>query len=490
MWVPGGYRNLSRPFAMPTRKLTQAMVDRLTALPDGGDLWVWDAKLSGFGVRVRPSGRKSWVYTYRAGGRTAKKRRLVLGDDSLTLEQARAKAIEAMGRVEKARKNEGLDPIEAKRAGERERLHVEALPTVATAYAAWLGTLTRVKPRVRAGYLSLFTNHAQTIAAIRVDEVTSEMVGKIQVGLESKPIAFNRLQARLRTFFKWCESQQYRPRHSNPTDGVKPYREEEKDRPLTAEQLTAVFDAITRAETEGVPVSPERTGRTSGSVVDRPSRGPEMRARRVAKGQAPDRARSYTMQQPRAKRGPRPAAADAPPRLARISPTAAAALRLLLITGWREQEVLALRWADVNMDTGAADLSDTKTGRSLRPLSDAAVALLRSLPRLDGCPFVFPSARRRKDGTVGPLTDISSGWYNVRHAAGVKHRLHDLRHTVATHAASSGMDLYLLMRMLGHKDTRSVLRYAKHDMASLRTAANTAAAIIESYKPRPALKLA
>lgn len=475
---------------MPTRKLTQSLVDQLTAMPDGSDLWVWDTKLSGFGIRVRPSGRKSWVFTYRAGGRTAKKRRLVLGDESLTLEKARAKAVEAMARVEKARKNEGLDPIEAKRAGERERLHVEALPTVATAYSTWLGTLTHVKPRVREGYRSLFTHHARAIAGLRVDEVTTAHIEAQKATLSDKPITFNRLHARLRTFFKWCERQQYRPRHSNPTEGVGPHKEEEEDRPLTAEQLTAVYEAITRAETEGVPVSPEREGRTSGSVVARPSRGAEARARREAKGQAPERARSYTMKQPRAKRGPRAAAPDAPPRLAKISPTAAAALRLLLITGWREQEVLSLRWADVNMDMGTADLSDTKTGRSLRPLSDPAVALLRSLAKVDGCPYVFPSARRRKDGTTGPLTDISSAWYNVRHAAGVKHRLHDLRHTMATHAVSNGMDLHLLMRMLGHKDIRSVLRYAKHNMASLRTAANTAAAIIESYKPRPVLKLA
>lgn len=478
-WVP----EPEPPFAMPTRKLTPSLVDQLTAMPDGSDLWVWDTKISGFGIRVRPSGRKSWVFTYRAGGRSAKKRRLVLGDGSLTFEQARGKAKEAMARVEKARKNEGLDPIEAKRAGERERLHLEALPTVATAYSTWLGTLTRVKPRVREGYRSLFTHHAQPIAAIRVDQVAAEHVEALHVALAAMPATANRLRARLRTFFGWCASRGYRPRHSNPTDDVTPYPEAEEDRPLTAEQLTAVYEAITRAETEGVPVSPERAGRTSGSVVARPSRGAEMRARREAKGQAPERARSYTMQQPRAKRGPRAAAPDAPPRLAKISPTAAAALRLLLITGWREQEVLSLRWADVNMDTGVADLSDTKTGRSLRPLSDAAVALLRSLPQVDGCPYVFPSARRRKDGTTGPLTDISSAWYNVRHAAGVKHRLHDLRHTVATHAVSSGMDLHTVGAMLGHKDYRSTLRYAKHNMASLRTAANTAAAIIESYKP-------
>jgi integrase len=477
---------------MPSGKLrlTQAMVDAVPVPAQAdGRLLVYDETTVGLVLIVRPTGKRTWFLRYRPGGRGVKDRWHKLGDGSLPLKAARAAAVTKLGEVQSAKDGKGQAPHEARQQAKRARMKAEAIPTTGDAYTTWLGTLARVKPTVREGYRSLFIQHGQPIAALRVDQVTTREVEALHVGLAAMPVTANRLRARLRTFFTWCEARGYRPRHSNPTDDVKPYPEEEKDRPLTREQLTAVFAAISRAETEGVPVAPERQGRTSGSVAVRPSRAAEMRARREAKGQAPTRARSYTMTQPRAKRGARPDTVAMPLRIARISATAAAALRLLLLTGWREQEVLSLQWVHVNTEIGVADLSDTKTGRSLRPLSDAAVLLLRDLPKLDGCPYVFPSARQRKDGTVGPLTDISSAWYNVRHAAGITARLHDLRHTVASHAVSSGMDLHTVGAMLGHKDYRSTLRYAKHNMASLRAAANQAAAIIESAKPSPKLRV-
>jgi integrase len=467
-----------------TVKLTQAAVDAVTPpTPEQGRLLAYDATVTGLVLSVRPSGHRTWMLRYRPGGRGTKDRWVTVANGAVPLKEAREIARRMLADVAKAKAGEGQAPHEKRQQATRTRQAEEAIPATGDAYTTWLGTLARVKPTVREGYRSLFVQHGQPIAALRVDQVTPREVEALHVGLVAMPVTANRLRARLRTFFAWCEARGYRSRHSNPTDDVEPYPEEEKDRPLTREQLTAVYAAIARAETDGVPVAPERQGRTSGSVVARPSRAAEMRARREAKGQAPARARLYTMATPRAKRGARVASPDAPPRIARISPTAAAALRLLLLTGWREQEVLSLEWAHVNMDTGVADLPGTKSGRSLRPLSDAAVALLKSLPKLDGCPYVFPSARRRKDGSTVPLSDISSAWYNVRHAAGITARLHDLRHTVASQAVSSGMDLHTVGAMLGHKDYRSTLRYAKHNMASLRAAANQAAAIIESAQP-------
>lgn len=473
-----------------TVKLTQAAVDAVTPpTPADGRLLAYDATVTGLVLCVRPSGHRTWMLRYRPGGRGTKDRWVTVANGAVPLKDAREIARRMLADVAKAKAGEGQAPHEKRDTARRSRQAVEAIPTVSAAYATWLGTLTHLKPAVRKGYRSLFAQHgADALGALRVDRVEPSHIEALKVALQSMPITANRLRARLRTFFTWCEGMGYRPRRSNPTDDVKPYKEREGDRPLSREDVAALFTAIARAETEGVPIAPERQGRGRGTMSERPSRAAEMRARREANGQAPERARAYVMRQPRGARGPRPTSEVTAPRLARISPAAAAALRLLLLTGWREQEVLSLQWAFVNTDTGVADLPDTKGGRSLRPLSDAAVALLKSLPRVEGCAYVFPSARARKDGTIGPLVDIASAWLNVRHAAGVTARLHDLRHTVASQAVSHGVDLHTVGAMLGHKDHRSTLRYAKYDMRSLREAANTVAGIIEGT--RPSLRIA
>ena len=62
-----------------------------------------------------------------------------------------------------------------------------------------------------------------------------------------------------------------------------------------------------------------------------------------------------------------------------------------MLTGWREQEALTLRWDALDFDRSIATLVDTKTGKSQRPLSTSAIVLLKALPRIHGSPYVFPS---------------------------------------------------------------------------------------------------
>src|SRR5262245_9019205 len=64
-----------------------------------------------------------------------------------------------------------------------------------------------------------------------------------------------------------------------------------------------------------------------------------------------------------------------------IWPAAVAATRFLALTGWRSGEVLGLRWDEVDLSRHTAILGDTKTGKSIRPLSYAACDVLRKLNR-------------------------------------------------------------------------------------------------------------
>jgi integrase len=63
---------------------------------------------------------------------------------------------------------------------------------------------------------------------------------------------------------------------------------------------------------------------------------------------------------------------------------------LMVLAGWRRGEVLGLRWSEIDSPRRTARLADTKTGASLRPLSDAACAMISTQPR--NGEVVFPSS--------------------------------------------------------------------------------------------------
>ena len=127
-----------------------------------------------------------------------------------------------------------------------------------------------------------------------------------------------------------------------------------------------------------------------------------------------------------------------------------------MLTGWREKEALTLRWDAVNLATRTAMLEDTKSGRSDRPLPAPAVELIAAQVKLEGSDYVFPGQIEEQ-----PLQEIQRLWYAVRHHAGLEDvRLHDLRHTVASFAGAQGYSLFLIWKLLGHKDQRSTARYA------------------------------
>jgi integrase len=133
-----------------------------------------------------------------------------------------------------------------------------------------------------------------------------------------------------------------------------------------------------------------------------------------------------------------------------------AAIRLLLFTGARLSEILGLEWDWVDFDRGEARLPDSKTGAKTVQLPAPALEVLASLPRLDGNPYVI-SGRR----TGAHLVNVGKPWRRIRKAAGLDGlRIHDLRHAFAGIAASSGMGLPIIGKMLGHAQPATTARYA------------------------------
>ena len=135
---------------------------------------------------------------------------------------------------------------------------------------------------------------------------------------------------------------------------------------------------------------------------------------------------------------------------------AAAALRLIMLTGCRVGEVLTLKWSDVDRKAGEFRLRDAKTGARMVPLTPAALEVLAGVKRVRRSPWVFPGGRPDRH-----LSQLTTAWHRVRERAEVEDvRIHDLRHSFASRALAVGLALPMIGRLLGHTDIGSTARYA------------------------------
>ena len=157
-----------------------------------------------------------------------------------------------------------------------------------------------------------------------------------------------------------------------------------------------------------------------------------------------------------------------------VSPYAIAALRLLMLTGCRLNEILTLRWDDVDRTAGEFRLRDGKTGARMVPLTPTADAVLAGIERVPANPWIIAG---KQPGTH--LTTITAEWYRLRARAGLDDvRIHDLRHSYASRALAAGESLSMIGKLLGHADIQSTARYAHLARETERTSADRVGASI------------
>ncbi|MEA2011749.1 MAG: tyrosine-type recombinase/integrase [Verrucomicrobiota bacterium] len=147
------------------------------------------------------------------------------------------------------------------------------------------------------------------------------------------------------------------------------------------------------------------------------------------------------------------------------------AIKLLLLTGTRKNEVLKLKWENVNLEKKTFYLTTTKNGipRTVL-LNDLALGVLESMKafRQMNNPYVFVSKR----GSVnGHIVEPKKVFFGALETAGIEHcRLHDLRHTYASILVNNGVSLYKVKELLGHRDISVTQRYSHLQDDSLREA--------------------
>jgi len=132
------------------------------------------------------------------------------------------------------------------------------------------------------------------------------------------------------------------------------------------------------------------------------------------------------------------------------------AIKLIALTGCRKSEVTDLEWTHIDWENANLQLPDTKTGYRNIPIAGEALNLLRKMEDEKSCDrWVFPNS------VGGPLRDIRKTWLMATKRAqlpGV--RIHDLRHSYASMAISSGSSLYEVSKILGHRCQETTARYA------------------------------
>lgn len=147
------------------------------------------------------------------------------------------------------------------------------------------------------------------------------------------------------------------------------------------------------------------------------------------------------------------------------------AIKLLLLTGARLNEILTAEWTWINWQQKILALPDSKTGAKPVYLSDASIDLLKSqLPITQNAAsrFIFPGRFLEK-----AMVNLRKPWTRVCERLDlVGVRLHDLRHTAASVAVGQGASLAIIGRLLGHSQAQTTMRYAHVDVDPALAAAN------------------
>lgn len=132
------------------------------------------------------------------------------------------------------------------------------------------------------------------------------------------------------------------------------------------------------------------------------------------------------------------------------------AIRLLIFTGCRLNEILTLQWDFIDFHNACLRLPDSKTGAKTVYLAPPALEILSKIEREENNPYVI---RGKNDGAH--LVNLQKPWRRIRKAAELNDvRIHDLRHSFASIGAAAGLSLPMIGALLGHSDSQTTQRYA------------------------------
>ena len=400
-------------------KLTKRTVDGLQ--PVGGrDIFAWDSELRGFGVRVKPSGTKTFLIQYRnTEGRT---RRCVIGQFGvLTAELARALAQKKLASVV-----DGKDPSAERRAVRGDLTISDVCDWYLQEAQAGriLGRNRRpIKASTLAGDRSRIETHIKPLIGNRViDHLKLADIEGLQADIAAGKSARPRQPGRggqvsggagtagrcmttLRSLLN--HARRLGLIETNPANGVRIVASQKLKRRLSAGEVRHLGKVMRQLEQEGE------------------------------------------------------------------HPTGMAAIRALLMTGFRRMEVLGMRKDWIDVEGNCIAFPETKSGPQMRVAGDAALDHLAKQARTSNSPFVFPA-----DWGDGHFVGIVRVLDRLCERAGLTEVTpHTMRHTFASIAASMGLSELTVSGLLGHGARGVTQRYVHLDTALIIAADQVSAEV-------------
>ena len=392
---------------MPTSKLTKRAIDAFMSENDKQAV-LWDTELKGFGVRVLPSGLKTFIVQYR-NTEGIKRRINIARYGVLTVDQARDQA-----KLKLAAVIGGYDPaIEARQA--RQGMTVEEMCDWYLVEARTGRILGRKNLPIKASSLdkdeSLIKTHIKPLLGKRIvrhlkpadieqmqTDIKEGKTGKPRSGgrggrATGGPAAASNSVGTIQAIIGHAKHKGLLDSH--PTQGAKKLAGRKKTRRLSVAEIEMMGKAIAYAERNNE------------------------------------------------------------------NPIALGVLRTLLLTGYRREEAQAMHRAWVNGANGYVSFPDTKGGAQIRAIGPAAVKVIDSQPAIAGNPHVFPS-----EVGSGAFTAVSTCLQRVCKLAGIEDVTpHTLRHTFGSVAGDLGFSELTIRAMLGHASQNVTQDYIHIDEA-------------------------
>jgi integrase len=400
-------------------KLTKKNVDALQHEPDR-DVFAWDAEVRGFGVRLKPSGTRTFLIQYRNAERRT--RRFVIGQYGiLTVELARDLAKKKLASV-----IDGGDPAAERRAA-REGMTVAEVCDWYLQEAEAGRLLGRNRRPIKASSVAGDRS--------RIDQHIRPLIGT-RIVSHLKLADIERLQADIAT---GKTAREKRPGRGGQTAG---------GAGVAGRAISTLRSLLNHARRLGI-------------IEQSPANGVRVIAsnrlkRRLSVGEVRHLGKLMAQMEREGEH-----------------PTGLAAIRTMLLTGFRRMEVLAMRKAWIEPDDNCVAFPDTKSGAQMRAAGDAAITLLLSQGQRNSSPFVFPA-----DWGEGHFIGVVRVLDRVCARAGLERVTpHVLRHTFASIAASLGFSELTISGLLGHGPRGVTQRYVHLDAALVIAADQVAAEI-------------
>lgn len=412
---------------MDRMRLTKHAVDALPVVKE--EIRIWDTTVAGFGIRCRRGGNKFYFLKYRLPNGRQRWATIGRHGSPWTVETARREARRLLGQIV-----DGEDPVEAKGI-ERTDLTLSQLCDL---YLEQPIVITNRGTAKKASSLEIDRSNIKRHIKPLLGQVRLRALTRADVERFQQDVASGKSKADIKT----------KPRGRAIVSGGNG----------TAARSVAILSMLLSFAV------------ARGLRADNPARGVRLLA-----NQRRERFLSFAEIS-------RIGEALSKLESTGANLTAIRAIRLLLLTGCRRGEIVGLQWNWVDFERQCLRLPDSKTGAKTVPLGDPAIDLLRTMPALEESEFVFPASRGD-----GHIIGLRSVWEEARKLANLPGlRIHDLRHSFASVAVSSGESLYIVGKILGHRQARTTEVYAHLAPDPVQAVADRAAKkIAEALAAKP-----